>query len=62
MSSTAPKTPESMIISYMTLRKILGFLGISLVPIMIIGSVAIDHTNHIEISVSAYYYTSMRNA
>lgn len=62
MTTAAPKTPGSMIISYMTLRKILGFLGILLVPIMIIGAVAIDHSNHIEVSVSAYYYTSMRNA
>ena len=50
-----------MIISYMTLRKILGLLGVSLVPVMIIGSVAIDHLNTVEVSVSAYYYTSMRN-
>ena len=39
----------------------LGLLGISLVPLLIIGTVAIDHTDHLEISVSAYYYTSMRN-
>ena len=58
---TSPKAPDSMIISYMTLRKILGLLGVSLVPVMIIGSVAIDHVNTIEVSVSAYYYTSMRN-
>lgn len=57
----APKSPDEMIISYMTLRKILGLLGILLVPVMIIGSVAIDHATSIEISVSAYYYTSMRN-
>lgn len=62
MTTVASKTPGSMIISYRTLRKILGLLGISLVPLLIIGTVAIDHTNHIEISVSAYYYTSMRNA
>ena len=58
---TSTKAPDSMIISYMTLRKILGLLGVSLVPVMIIGSVAIDHVNTIEVSVSAYYYTSMRN-
>src|SRR5689334_11817016 len=56
-----PNKPDSILISYFTLRKMLGLLGISLVPILIIGTVAIDHTEHIEISVSAYYHTSMRN-
>jgi len=55
------KSDNLMIISYMALRKTLGLLGIALVPVMIIGSIAIDHLNYIEISVSAYYYTSMRN-
>jgi hypothetical protein len=50
-----------MIISYMALRKILGLLGLSLVPVLIVGAVVLDHTNEIQVSVSAYYYTSMRN-
>lgn len=62
MLNASPKAPGDMIISYLTLRKILGLLGISMVPLLIIGTVAIDHSNHIEVSVSAYYYTSMRNA
>ena len=61
MTAQPPKGPDSIIISYFTLRKMLGLLGISLVPILIIGTVAIDHTDHLEMSVSSYYYTSMRN-
>jgi hypothetical protein len=56
-----PKDPGSMIISYLTLRKILGLLGISLVPVLILGSFLLDHTNQVQISVSAYYHTHMRN-
>jgi hypothetical protein len=55
-------TSNGMIISYFTLRKVLGWMGISLVPLMIVGSVAICHVTFIEISVSAYYYTCMGNA
>jgi len=53
--------PDSMVISFMTLRKIVGFLAISLAPILVIGSFIFDHTHYIQVSVSAYYYTNMRN-
>lgn len=56
-----PNDSDSMIVSFMAYRKILGLLGISLVPIMIVGSIAIDHLPNLLTSVSAYYYTSMRN-
>jgi hypothetical protein len=54
------------IISYLTLRKTVGLLGVSLVPVMVIGSFIIDHLINgqpatILTSVSAYYYSSMRN-
>jgi hypothetical protein len=60
-------TPQQpWIISYLTLRKTVGFLGISLVPIMVIGSLILDHLINgqpadILTSVSAYYYSGMRN-
>jgi uncharacterized membrane protein len=50
-----------MIISYMTLRKCIGLLGILLAPILVVGSLLLDHPPAIQISISAYYYTSMRN-
>ncbi len=53
--------PDSLIISYLTLRKVIGFLAVSLVPVMVIGSFIFDHTRYIQISVSAYYHTSMRD-
>lgn len=56
-----PALPDPLIISYMTLRKVIGFLGLFLVPVMVLGSLILDHPPKIQISVSAYYYTSMRN-
>ena len=50
---------ENMIISYLTLRKIIGILGIALAPICIIGGLV--STGIIQWSISAYYYTVMRN-
>ena len=68
MNPTTQSTPSAgpWIISYLTLRKTIGVLGISLVPVLVIGSFIIDHLINgqpaaIETSVSAYYYTSMRN-
>ena len=49
------------IISYRALRKSVGLLGIGLVPVVVLGSYILDTPHVIQISVSAYYYTSMRN-
>ena len=57
-----PPPPDSMIISYMTLRKVVGILGLSLAPILVLGSLIFDHPSKIQISVSAYYHTNMRDA
>lgn len=59
--TTLPPPPGPLIISYLTLRKVVGFLGIGLVPVVVLGSLILDHPPKIQISVSAYYYTSMRN-
>ena len=53
--------PDSLVISYLTLRKMIGLLAVSLVPVMVVGSFIFDHTHYIQISVSAYYHTSMRD-
>jgi hypothetical protein len=65
-TAPAPQTNAPWIISYLTLRKTIGVLGISLVPVLVIGSYLIDHLINgqpatIQTSVSAYYYTGMRN-
>ena len=62
MPSLLQKKPDTLVISYLTLRKIVGLLAISLVPVMVLGSFIFDHTHYIQISVSAYYHTSMRDA
>jgi hypothetical protein len=64
MAPTPPKPtpPDSLIISYLTLRKMVGLLGISLIPVLILGSFILDHSTQLPASISAYYYTSMRNA
>ncbi|MEO8149008.1 MAG: DUF998 domain-containing protein [Bacteroidia bacterium] len=45
----------------MTLRKVVGLFGLVLVPVLILGSFILDQTLHVEVSVSAYYHTTMRN-
>ncbi|MEJ7830618.1 MAG: hypothetical protein WKF91_20580 [Segetibacter sp.] len=62
MSTAQPKPSgyDTLIISYLTLRKWVGFLGILLVPILIFGSFIFD-ANVIQVSISAYYHTSMRD-
>jgi len=64
MAPVLPKSsaPDSLIISYMTLRKLVGLLGISLVPVLVLGSLILDHPKYIQVSVSAYYHTRMGNA
>jgi hypothetical protein len=56
-----PKDPGSLIVSFMTLRKSIGLLGFFLPFILVLGSFILDHTWHIQVSISAYYHTSMRN-
>ncbi|MFI5196480.1 MAG: hypothetical protein ACHQD8_05275 [Chitinophagales bacterium] len=48
-----------LLISYMTLRKAIGFLAISLPAILIIGTFTIGGCTHIEASISHYYFTVM---
>jgi hypothetical protein len=54
-----PSDPK--IISYLTLRKVVGWLGISLAPVLIIGGLFLDCPGKIDISISAYYYSHMRD-
>ncbi|MCF6133535.1 hypothetical protein [Flavobacterium wongokense] len=56
------KDPDSITITYMTMRKIIGFLAFLLVPTLVLGAFITDHSFVIRGSVSAYYYSGMRNA
>src|ERR1700741_510685 len=48
-------------ITYFTLRKIIGLLAFFLAPVLVFGTFILDHTHEVKVSMSAYYYTSMRN-
>ncbi len=54
------KTARSLVFSYLTLRKGIGFLGISLPFILSLGALIVFH-NGIQESISSYYYTGMRD-
>jgi hypothetical protein len=53
------KPPE--IISYYTMRKAIGVLGITLPFIMLAGSSLFGECKEVQVSISTYYYTNMRN-
>ncbi len=52
---------EPRLISYLTLRKSVGILGISLPVVLIIGSVTCGDCREIQSSISSYYHTGMRD-
>lgn len=51
---------SSLIISYLTLRKIMGVLGMTLPFVVSLGALIIFNTG-LQSSISDYYYTGMRN-
>ena len=51
---------ESLIISYMTLRKLVGLLGITLPFVLVVGGELIFGVGQ-QSSISSYYHTPMRN-
>ncbi len=57
---TKPKTDPS-IISFLTIRRAVGILGILLPIVSILGVYLFDHSTQIQNSISHYYYTIMGN-
>lgn len=57
MATKKPIIPE--VISYLTLRKTLGILGILLPVILLIGSYGFGGYQEVQKSISVYYYTNM---
>jgi hypothetical protein len=51
---------KSLIISYLTMRRLIGILGIALPVILVAGGLILDGTD-IQGSISGYYYTNMRD-
>lgn len=52
--------PDRRVISYLTLRKAVGYLGIALPFVLALGTIWIFHGHGVRRSVSSYYYTPMR--
>lgn len=60
-NTNTPDDKHSLVISYLTLRKAIGFLGLLLPFILVIGGWIGRGQFGIEPSISDYYYTVMRN-
>lgn len=58
---TKTKPTDPQLISYLTLRKTIGILGVSFPIALIIGSIVIFGCEEVQGSISAYYHTDMRN-
>ena len=56
----ASTSENSLVISYLTLRKAVGILGVALPFIVSLGGMLIFH-NGIQSSISSYYHTGMRD-
>lgn len=57
----SPKPNDPLVISYMTLRKAVGGIGIALPFVLVLGDIAFFHAPGIQESISRYYYTGMRD-
>jgi len=55
-----PNNSGSLVVSYLTLRKAIGVLGISLPFILSLGALIVFKTGF-QTSISGYYYTGMRD-
>ncbi len=53
---------KTLVISYLTLRIVVGVLGVTLPVILVLGSLIFREDEIIQRSISMYYYTHMRNA
>lgn len=62
MSTPIPQnTDQPLVISYLTLRKLIGLLGTFFPFILVLGSVIAADCEDIQPSISAYYHTNMRD-
>lgn len=61
MNNKISETNELFVISYKSLRKSIGILGILFPIILAIGAIAYGGCDDIQKSISAYYHTNMRD-
>ena len=52
---------NKLVLSYLTVRKIIGILGLLFPLILVLGSFILGHCCNIQISISNYYHTNMRD-
>jgi drug/metabolite transporter (DMT)-like permease len=52
---------KRVLVSYLTLRRVVGILGVSLPPILVVGCVVLGSGAELQDSISDYYGTDMRN-
>ncbi|MBN2349873.1 MAG: hypothetical protein JXJ22_13590 [Bacteroidales bacterium] len=61
MENNNEKKQDPQLISYLTLRKAVGILGVAFSVVLVIGSVVCGGCEEIQGSISSYYHTNMRN-
>lgn len=61
MGNNQKEEDNSLVLSYLTLRKAVGFLGISLPIVIAIGAVLIGDCSGLQDSISDYHNTAMRD-
>jgi hypothetical protein len=61
MEHNIPQKQDPRVISYLTLRKAVGILGITFPVIVVAGSILFGGCEGIQSSISTYYHTNMRN-
>lgn len=52
------REPSGLVVSYLTLRKVIGFLGLALPSVLILGHLLVVHWQVLP-SISAYYYSEL---
>lgn len=57
---TSERSDMPELISFLTLRKAIGWLGCSLPFVLVLGSFLLGDCHHVQPSISHYYYTNMR--
>jgi hypothetical protein len=60
-SASPSSLEQSLVISYLTLRTAVGVLGLALPVILLFGGLIFSDCHCVEPSISAYYYTPLRN-
>ncbi len=56
----SPRWNDSLVMSYLGLRKAVGFIGFALPPVLVLGKWLLQDPG-VQGSISAYYYTIMRD-